>query len=58
MAAVASFGMLLRESEFSGTADYSQVIAWAKEGLKAKNIDYRSEFINLVELAQELKKAS
>tara|TARA_R110001592_G_scaffold75225_2_gene227912 strand:- start:1456 stop:3441 length:1986 start_codon:yes stop_codon:yes gene_type:complete len=58
MAAVASFGMLLRESEFSGTADYSQVIAWAKEGLKAENIDYRSEFINLVELAQELKKAS
>ncbi|QHT70364.1 DUF3520 domain-containing protein [Rhodocytophaga rosea] len=51
-AAVAQFGMLLRNSEFKGTSNYFDVVALA-EG--AKGIDkegYRAEFINMVRSCQ------
>jgi Ca-activated chloride channel family protein len=51
-AAVAQFGMLLRDSEFKGNATYDQVISMAS-GAKGKDEEgYRSEFINLVRAAK------
>ncbi|RIJ34306.1 vWA domain-containing protein [Pontibacter oryzae] len=47
-AAVASFGMLLRESEFKGDASYAQVLELA-QGAQGKDTEgYRAEFIRLV----------
>ncbi len=47
-AAVASFGMLLRESEFKGNSTYEDVELWAT-GAKGKDtFGYRQEFIQLV----------
>ncbi|MBO9201793.1 MULTISPECIES: vWA domain-containing protein [Niastella] len=53
-AAVASFGMLLRNSEFKQQASYQQVIELAK-GAKGYDANgYRQEFINLVQAAGSL----
>jgi len=50
-AAVAGFGMLLRNSEYKGTIDYDQVLSIAR-GSKGYDKDgYRAEFIRLVELS-------
>jgi len=50
-AAVAGFGMLLRNSEFKGTINYDQVLTLAR-GSKGDDRDgYRAEFIRLVELS-------
>jgi Ca-activated chloride channel family protein len=50
-AAVAGFGMLLRDSEYKGSMDYNQVLAMAR-GAKGPDKDgYRAEFIRLVELS-------
>ncbi|CAN5508818.1 VWA domain-containing protein [soil metagenome] len=51
-AAVASYGMLLRDSEFKGNATYQDVLAWAI-GAKGKDEEgYRAEFIQLVQSTQ------
>lgn len=56
-AAVASFGMLLRNSEFKGDASYDKVIELAR-GAKGKDDEgYRAEFIRLVEAAKLLKQS-
>ncbi|MFQ5652120.1 MAG: von Willebrand factor type A domain-containing protein [bacterium] len=47
-AAVAEFGMLLRDSEFKGSADYDQVMALAKEARGEDPDGYRQEFLQLV----------
>lgn len=53
-AAVAEFGMLLRESPFKGQASYAGVLSLA-EGVRGKDAEgYRAEFINLVKSAQLL----
>ncbi len=50
-AAVAGFGMLLRNSEYKGTVNYDQVLSLAR-GSKGYDKDgYRAEFIRLVELS-------
>ncbi|MCK5703172.1 MAG: DUF3520 domain-containing protein, partial [Cyclobacteriaceae bacterium] len=55
-AAVAEFGMLLRDSEYKGEASYDHIIAAAGSS-KGKDMEgYRSEFIRLVLLARELQK--
>lgn len=55
-AAVAAFGMLLRDSEFKGQADYEQVVKLAT-GAKGPDVDgYRREFISLVENCRLLVK--
>lgn len=54
--AVASFGMLLRDSEFKGNATYDQVLDLAKNALGKDEEGYRKEFIRLVESAKLLKK--
>ncbi len=53
-AAVAEFGLLLRDSEFKGDASYEQVLALAQAGLGQDAEGYRSEFVHLVETAQLL----
>lgn len=55
-AAVAQFGMLLRNSEFKAAASFDNVLNLAR---KAKNHDeegYRAEFVRLVESARLLSK--
>lgn len=55
-AAVAQFGMLLRNSEFKAAASFENVLSLAR---KAKNHDeegYRAEFVRLVESARLLSK--
>ena len=51
-AAVASFGMILRESPHKGLTDFAQVAAWAREGTGADAGGYRSEFLGLVAQAK------
>ena len=56
-AAVAGFGMLLRNSEFKGTINYDQVLTLAR-GSKGYDRDgYRAEFIRLVELSEAVSRA-
>jgi Ca-activated chloride channel family protein len=53
-AAVAGFGMLLRDSEFKGNLCYGDVLELAREGKGDDRDGYRNEFIRLVELSQHL----
>ena len=48
-AAVAAFGMLLRDSEFKGDVDYGRVLGLARDGKGKDFFGYRAEFIQLVE---------
>lgn len=54
-AAVASFGMLLRDSKHKGNASFDQVISLAQTSKGEDTEGYRSEFIKLVKTAQELR---
>ncbi|MFA9452921.1 MAG: von Willebrand factor type A domain-containing protein [Candidatus Aminicenantaceae bacterium] len=54
-AAVASFGMLLRESEFKGDASYERVLELARAGKGQDYHGYRAEFIQLVEKTRLLQ---
>jgi len=47
-AAVAAFGMVLRDSEHKGTTDLAAVEAWAEAGLGYDPGGYRAEFVELV----------
>jgi len=53
-AAVAAFGMLLRDSEYRGTATCNGVIELASEGRGADESGYRAEFVSLVKRAQAI----
>ena len=53
-AAVAEFGMLLRESQYSQDADIPSIIALAKAAKGEDEEGYRSEFIRLVESSRFL----
>ena len=57
-ASVAEFGLLLRDSEFKGNAQYKQVETLAKQALGRDPEGYRSEFIRLVKLAHSLSNGS
>jgi len=52
--AVAEFGMLLRDSEFKGTANYEDAIELAKKSKGLDRKSYRSEMIALMERAKTL----
>ena len=54
-AAVAEFGMILRDSEFKGNGSLGAVGEWARQGKGADPNGYRADFLELVEKAQELK---
>ena len=55
-AAVAEFGMLLRDSEFKGSGTLGAVLQWAQEGKSADTNGYRAGFLELVRKAQVLKR--
>jgi Ca-activated chloride channel family protein len=55
-AAVAEFGMLLRDSEHKGTGTMGAVLEWAQEGKGNDANGYRAGFIELVRKAQSLRK--
>ncbi len=52
-AAVASFGMLLRDSKFKGDADFDKVLKMAQTSLGKDEFGYRNEFLELVKKAKE-----
>jgi Ca-activated chloride channel family protein len=56
-ASVAGFGMLLRDSEYKGDLGFEQVTGWAKASKGEDEEGYRSEFINLIKTAADLKKS-
>ena len=51
-AAVAEFGMLLRNSKYKANASYQQVIRLAKNSKGKDDNGYRAEFISLVEMSE------
>jgi Ca-activated chloride channel homolog len=53
-AAVAAFGMVLRDSQHKGSADLLKVQQWAEEGKGEDRHGYRQEFIQLVHQAIDL----
>jgi Ca-activated chloride channel family protein len=55
-AAVASFGMLLRDSPHKGSSTWNSTLELAAEGKGEDASGYRSEFIGLVEKAQALSR--
>ena len=55
-AAVAEFGMLLRDSEFKGSGTLGAVMQWAQEGKGADTNGYRAGFLELVRKAQMLRR--
>jgi Ca-activated chloride channel family protein len=57
-AAVAEWGMLLRNSEHKGSANYARVLEMAKKAKGADTEGYRAEFIRLVEMSQLLDEKS
>lgn len=55
-AAVAEFGMLLRDSKFKGNADYNLSYNLARESSGKDTNGYRKEFMNLIKTAERLSK--
>jgi Ca-activated chloride channel family protein len=55
-AAVAEFGMLLRDSVHKGSGTFGAVLEWAQEGKGSDPNGYRAGFIELVRKAQALSK--
>lgn len=53
-AAVAEFGLVLRNSEFKGKADFDQVVKIAKNARGNDADGYRAEFVRLAESARSL----
>ena len=53
-AAVAEFGLLLRNSPFKGSASYGQVIELARAACGTDPGGYRAEFVRLAGMAREL----
>src|SRR5262245_2603237 len=54
-AAVAEFGMILRDSEYKGNGSLQQVLEWAQQGKGPDVNGYRADFIELVRRVQTLK---
>lgn len=55
-AAVAGFGLLLRNSQYKGNLEYDKIIAMAKAAKGTDEEGYRAEFIRLVENAKLMQK--
>jgi len=54
-AAVASFGMLLRDSKHRGNTSFDAVLEIAEAGAKRDSHGYRAEFLTLVRQAKQLR---
>lgn len=57
-AAVAAFGMVLRDSVYRGEATYEMALELAQSGLARDANGYRSEFVQLVRQAREIAQKS
>ena len=55
-AAVAGFGMLLRDSEYKNDLNYKDIIALAKNSKGNDQDGYRSEFLEIVKAADLLRR--
>jgi Ca-activated chloride channel family protein len=55
-AAVAEFGLLLRQSKYKGNAQYSEVIKRARAAFGKDEEGYRAEFVRLVKITESLDK--
>jgi Ca-activated chloride channel family protein len=55
-AAVAGFGMLLRDSKFKGDISYETVLRLAKDSIGKDTEGYRAEFVRLVETCELLSR--
>ncbi len=53
-AAVAAFGMTLRDSPYRGEWSFEEALALAREGLSEEGGGYRTEFLQLVASAREI----
>lgn len=53
-AAVAEFGMVLRDSEKKGTADYESIMSLAEPCVTMWSDSYRKEFLELVQTAERI----
>ncbi len=53
-AAVAAFGMTLRDSPYRGEWSFDEALGLAREGLSTSPDEYRSEFLSLVSSAREI----
>jgi Ca-activated chloride channel family protein len=53
-AAVASFGMLLRNSAYKGNSNYDAILELAHPGLARDEQGYRKEFVELVKQARDM----
>jgi Ca-activated chloride channel family protein len=54
-AAVAEFGMLLRDSQYKGKGTFGAVIEWAQEGKGRDTAGYRAGFIEMARKVEQLK---
>ena len=57
-AAVAQFGLILRDSEHKGTATLSDVLALARRSIGEDDHGYRADFVRLVEEVRRLDRES
>ena len=55
-AAVAAFGLLLRDSEYKGSATWADVNEWAANAVGPDRQGYRRDFVELVNKAERLTK--
>lgn len=57
-AAVAEFGLLLRNSEYKGAASFDHVVSGARAAMGKDEEGYRAEFIQLVKMAEVMRNGS
>jgi Ca-activated chloride channel family protein len=57
-AAVAEYGLLLRQSKFAAQASYEHAMSAAKQALGSDRHGHRAEFVELVRAARDLAKGS
>ena len=57
-AAVAEFGLVLRDSEYKGSASFEEIISLAQKARGEDPEGYRGEFIKLVRTAETLTAAT
>ena len=53
-ASVASFGLLLRDSQYKGNTDFDKIREWANSSKSYDPYGYKSEFVEIVERAKGL----
>jgi len=53
-AAVASYGLVLRDSKYKGNADYDKILDWLSKTNAVDKYGYKSEFIDLIKATERL----